>query len=52
MPKNEKTSKAIASIASRGLRGERLTKTEIKRISGAALTQTADKPKPKGKGKK
>lgn len=51
MAKNEKTSGGIASIASKGLRGEKLTPAEIKRVSGAALTQAADKPKPKGKGK-
>ncbi|MEJ7811360.1 MAG: hypothetical protein WKG32_13195 [Gemmatimonadaceae bacterium] len=51
MGKNERTSTDIASIASRGLRGLPLTKAEIKRISGTALTQAADKPKPKGKGK-
>jgi hypothetical protein len=50
--KNEKTSETIASIASRGLRGEKLTKAEIQRISATPLTQAADKPKPKGKGKK
>lgn len=47
MGKNEKTSPTVASIASRGLRGEPLTKAEIKRVSATALTQTADKPKPK-----
>lgn len=51
MAKNEKTSQRVAEIASRGLRGLPLTKAEIKTISATALTQAADKPKPKGKGK-
>jgi hypothetical protein len=48
MAKNEKTSKAIASIASKGLKNpEKLTKAEIKKVCATALTQTADKPKKK-----
>jgi hypothetical protein len=48
MGRNEKTSKSIGTIASKGLRGLPLTKTEIKRLAGTALTQVADKPKGKG----
>ncbi len=49
MGKNEKTSKDVASIASKGLRDPKsLTQAEIKRISGSVLTQAPDKPK-KGK---
>lgn len=48
MPKNEKTSKSIASIASQGLKNPKsLTPTEIKKISGSALTQAPDKGKKK-----
>lgn len=43
--RNEQTSAEIARIASRGLRGEKLTPAEVRRVSGAALTQTTDKPK-------
>ncbi|HEX7724530.1 MAG TPA: hypothetical protein VF438_02220 [Candidatus Paceibacterota bacterium] len=43
MAKNEKTHKSIASIASRALRGLPVTKTEIKKLAGTALTQTRDK---------
>ncbi len=46
MAKNEKTSKDIASIAAKGLKNPgALTKEEIQKLAGAALTQTADKPK-------
>ncbi|MEK7853147.1 MAG: hypothetical protein AAB243_05050 [Planctomycetota bacterium] len=46
MPKNEKTSKDIGSIASKGLRNPgSLTKPEIKKISGSVLTQRPDKKK-------
>ena len=46
MAKNEKTSKSVASIASKGLRQPgSLTKTEIKKISASVLTQTPDKKK-------
>lgn len=48
MPKNEKTSSGVASIASKGLKTpEKLTKTEIQKISASVLTQTPDKPKKK-----
>lgn len=44
MAKNEKTSMAIAAIAARALKNpEKLTKTEIKKLAGSALTQVADK---------
>jgi len=46
MAKNEKTSKGIGSIASKGLRNpSSLTKNEIKKISGSVLTQRPDKKK-------
>lgn len=46
MARNEKTSKGIGSIASKGLRNPgSLTKTEIKKISGSVLTQRPDKKK-------
>lgn len=50
MAKNEKTSKKIAPIASKGLRTGKLTKKEIRKVSGSDLTQVADKKKKK-KGK-
>lgn len=50
MANNEKTSKDIASIASKGLKNPgSLTKPEIQALAASALTQTPDKPKPKGK---
>jgi hypothetical protein len=52
MPKqsNEKTSKVVASIASKGLKNPgSLTNTEIKKVSASVLTQAPNKPKPKGK---
>jgi hypothetical protein len=43
---NEKTSKGIGSIASKGLKNPgSLTNTEIKKISGSVLTQRPDKKK-------
>ena len=46
MAKNEKTSKGVASIASRGLRDPgSLTKKEIRTVSATALTQTPGKAK-------
>lgn len=46
MAKNEKTSKNIGSIASKGLRNPNsLTNNEIKKISGSVLTQRPDKKK-------
>jgi len=48
MAKNEKTSAPVAKIASKGLKKpESLTKTEIKKIAGSALTQAPDKKKKK-----
>ncbi len=53
MAKNEKTSAAVASIAARGLKDPKsLTPKEIQKVSGTALTQAADKKKPKPKAKK
>ncbi len=47
--KNEKTSPKVASIASKGLsKPKTLTPAEIKKVSGSALTQAANKPKKKG----
>lgn len=49
MAKSEKTSPAVATIASKGLRKPKsLTPTEIKKISGSVLTQAPDKKKKKG----
>ena len=46
MARDEKTSKAIASIASRALKDPRsVTQAEIKKLAATALTQAADKPK-------
>ena len=46
MAKNEKTSKGIGSIASKGLRNpDSLTNREIKSIAATALTQRPDKKK-------
>jgi len=48
MAKNEKTNSKIASIASKGLKDPgSLTKKEIQKIAGTALTQKADKRKSK-----
>ena len=47
MARNEKTSKAIASIASKALKDPKsVTQAEIKKLAATALTQAADKPKP------
>jgi hypothetical protein len=47
-PTNERTSKSIASIASRGVKNpETLTNAEIKKIAATALTQAPNKTKPK-----
>jgi hypothetical protein len=44
MAKNERTSKGVGSIASRGLKNPgSLTKTEIKKVSASALTQRPPK---------
>ena len=46
MAKNEKTSPAIATIASKGLKTpSKLTTAQIKKLAGSALTQAADKKK-------
>lgn len=50
MANNEKTSKKIATIASKLLRDDSSSK-EVKRVAGSALTQAADKKK-KTKNKK
>ena len=47
MGKNEKTSKKVAKIASKGLQGKHLTKKEIKSLSASALTQAPAKKKGK-----
>jgi carnitine O-acetyltransferase len=53
MAKNEKTSTALASLASRALKDPgSVTKGEITRLAGSVLTQAADKPKPKPKAKR
>ena len=50
MAKNEKTSKAMASLASRALKTpEKLTKAEIKKLAASVLTQASDKKKPAAK---
>jgi len=50
MAKNEKTSKGVASIASKGLKDPgSLTKPQIRTLAATALTQAPDKPKPRGK---
>ncbi len=44
--RNEQTSKAIARIASQGLRKpSSLTNAQIKRLSGSALTQAPNRKK-------
>lgn len=46
MAKNEKTSRSIGSIASKGLKNPgSLTNKEIKQISGSVLTQRPDTKK-------
>ena len=48
MASNEKTSAAVAKIASKGLMNPAsLTSAEIKKLAASALTQAADKPKKK-----
>ena len=47
MGKNEKTSPRIAKLASKALKGESLTKSQVKSLAGSVLTQTADKKKGK-----
>lgn len=48
MAKNEKTSKRVATIASELLRNP-TTPAKAKKVSGSAMTQAPDKPKPRGK---
>lgn len=45
MAKNEKTSKKVAQIASKILKGKPATKKQIKSVAGSALTQRPDKKK-------
>ena len=46
MAKNEKTSKAVASIASKAMKDPKsVSNAEIKKLAASALTQTADKLK-------
>jgi hypothetical protein len=48
--KNERTSKSVASIASKGLQNPRsLTPGQIKTIAASALTQAPNKAPPKRK---
>jgi len=48
MAKNEKTSKPVGSIASKGLKNpSSLTAKEIKKVCGSAMTQRPDHPKKK-----
>lgn len=52
MAKNEKTSKRVGKIASKGLRAPKsLTPEEIKSLAASAVTQMPDKPKKKKKKK-
>lgn len=53
MAANEKTSAAVAKIASKALKSPgSLTSTEIKKLAASALTQAADKPAKKKKVKR
>ncbi|HUU29382.1 MAG TPA: hypothetical protein VM123_16385 [archaeon] len=47
MARNEKTSKSVASKASKILRGVKVSKKDMKSVAASALTQTADKKKKK-----
>lgn len=47
MAKNEKTSKPVASTASKILRWKPCTKKEIKSVAWSALTQAPDKKRRK-----
>jgi hypothetical protein len=48
MAKNEKTSKTVASLASKVLSGEKkATQSDAKKLAASVLTQTADKKKGK-----
>jgi hypothetical protein len=53
MAKNEKTSKKVATIASKGLKNPKsLTKAEIKTLAASTLTQAPDKSKKAAPAKK
>ncbi|MFA5898452.1 MAG: hypothetical protein WC829_05005 [Hyphomicrobium sp.] len=53
MAANEKTSAAVAKIASKGLKDPKsLTNAEIKKLAASALTQAADVPAKKTKATK
>ena len=45
MARNEKSSAKVSKIASKALRGEKVTKKEIKSLAGSVLTQRPDKKK-------
>lgn len=47
MGKNEKTSLRIAKIASKVLRNEKVSKSQIKSLAGSVLTQAPDKKRKK-----
>lgn len=49
MGKNEKTSKSVASVASKVLKTGKATATEAKKLAASVLTQTADKKPSKKK---
>ena len=50
MAKDEKTSKAVASLASKAMKDpSSLSPAEIKKLAASALTQAADKPKAESK---
>lgn len=49
MAKNEKTSRKVAKVASKGLKGKKLTKKEAQQVSASALTQAPDRKKKKKK---
>ena len=51
MAKNEKTSKRVASKASKILRDKKSSKS-MKSVAGSALTQAPDKKSSKKRGKK
>jgi hypothetical protein len=53
MAANEKTSAAVARIASKAMKAPAsLTNAEIKKLAASALTQAADKPAKKKKVKR
>ncbi|MEM7519150.1 MAG: hypothetical protein AAF368_19770 [Planctomycetota bacterium] len=53
MAKNEKTSKDVASLASKLLKDpKKATQKDIKTLAGSVLTQAPDKPKPRPKPKR